>query len=261
MGEVGQSFPASTTNPRCYGTLVATAKEIFSDDVYLATSLLRGIDDRAWLGHLVDLSQKFNVPLLATGDVLYHTPDRMLLQDCSPRFSSGVTIEEVASYRPDNSQRHLRSLSDITKLYEGGAAAAALSNTVEISEQLEFRLDHLRYEYPTEWAPEGVSPIEYLKRLAWSGAKQRYPEGVPEKIIAMLRYELKIIEDLKYEPYFLTCGIWCGSLALEISSAKDVAQRQIPPFAFALVSQALTRVNSICCLSDSSVANETKRRI
>ncbi len=51
-----------------------------------------------------------------------------------------------------------------------------------------------------------MKPIEFLKRLAWSGAKQRYPEGVPEKIIAMLRYELKIIEDLRYEPYFLT--VW-----------------------------------------------------
>ncbi|MCU0721142.1 MAG: PHP domain-containing protein, partial [Pirellula sp.] len=167
------------------------AKELLADDVYIAISLLRGVDDRAWLDQLSVISNHSGVPLVATGDVLYHSPERMLLQDCVTAIGAGVTIDEIASFRPDNSQRHLRSLAEISSLYRG--AEHAINNTVEIANRIDFSLDQLRYEYPTEWAPEGMTPIEYLKRLAWAGAKQRYPDGVPEKIISMLRYELKII--------------------------------------------------------------------
>ncbi|XZE20904.1 error-prone DNA polymerase [Pirellulaceae bacterium SH449] len=180
------------------------AKAIFSKNLYLAASVHRGVDDQAWLDQLCHFSKQTSVPLVATGDVLYHTPERMLLHDCITAINTGVTIEDVAAFRPENSQRHLRSLAEISGLYKN--ASEALYNTAEIAKQIEFRLDQLKYEYPTEWAPDGMTPIEYFKRLAWSGAKQRYPSGVPEKIISMLRHELQIIEDLHYEPYFLT--VW-----------------------------------------------------
>jgi error-prone DNA polymerase len=180
------------------------AKEIFPSNLYLSASVHRGVDDRAWLEHLCHLSKQTSIPLVATGDVLYHTPERMLLHDCVTAINTGVTIDDVAAFRPDNSQRHLRSLAEISVLYRN--APEAIRNTVEIANQIEFRLDQLKYEYPTEWAPDGMTPIEYLKRLVWSGAKQRYPGGVPEKIISMLRHELQIVEDLHYEPYFLT--VW-----------------------------------------------------
>jgi error-prone DNA polymerase len=48
--------------------------------------------------------------------------------------------------------------------------------------------------------------MDYLKQLTWAGAKERYPRGVPNKIVAMLRHEMSIIEDLRYEAYFLT--VW-----------------------------------------------------
>lgn len=202
------SEPKTTDIPRskrlAWFEWLQLAKEIFEKDVFIATSLLRGVDDRAWLEQLSSISRRTNIPLVATGDVLYHCPQRMLLQDCVTAISGGVTIDEIAAFRPDSSQRHLRTLEEISSVYRG--AEYALHNTLEIANRIDFSLDQLRFEYPTEWAPEGTTPIEFLKRLSWSGAKQRYPAGVPEKIISMLRYELQIIEDLHYEPYFLT--VW-----------------------------------------------------
>jgi hypothetical protein len=45
-----------------------------------------------------------------------------------------------------------------------------------------------------------------LKQLTWQGAKRRYPDGVPPKVIELLRHELQLIEQLHYEAYFLT--VW-----------------------------------------------------
>jgi error-prone DNA polymerase len=67
-------------------------------------------------------------------------------------------------------------------------------------------LDELRYEYPTELAPEGRTPLAHLAKLAWRGAAERYPGGVPEKVREQIEHELALIGDLRYESYFLT--VW-----------------------------------------------------
>ena len=81
-----------------------------------------------------------------------------------------------------------------------------LRRTVEIADRCTFSLDELRYEYPEELAPRGLTPGEYLVRLAWAGARRRYPRGVPEKVRGLLEHELRLIAELHYEAYFLT--VW-----------------------------------------------------
>lgn len=43
-----------------------------------------------------------------------------------------------------------------------------------------------------------------LEQLTWEGAERRYPEGVPDKVVALIKHELRLIETLRYAPYFLT---------------------------------------------------------
>ena len=50
----------------------------------------------------------------------------------------------------------------------------------------------------------GLTPQQALEKLTWEGAATRYPEGVPDKVVAILTHELRLIEKLGYAPYFLT---------------------------------------------------------
>ena len=52
--------------------------------------------------------------------------------------------------------------------------------------------------------PEGRTPQEYLEHLTWKGAKQRWPDGIPDKVLKQLHYELPLIEKLDFARYFLT---------------------------------------------------------
>lgn len=179
-------------------------RDVFGARGYLLTALHRGVDDREKLARLSHLSRRSKVPLVASGDVYYHIAERALLHDCllATRFNS--TIDQVRSQRLSNSQHHLRLLETIQRLY--AAEPAAIERTNEIAAQCKFELAELRYDYPVELAPGGQTPIEFLKRETWRGAKQRYPNGVPQKVIDMLRHEMTLIEELKYEAYFLT--VW-----------------------------------------------------
>ncbi len=179
-------------------------RELVGDRGYLVSHLLGGIDDRAKLARLGQLSERGQVPLLAAGDCLYHHPERMILQDCLNAIASGTTIDQGARFRPSNSMHAMRDLKWISHQYKD--APCAIERTLEVSERINFQLTSLKYEYPTEWSPDGISAIQYLKQLTWEGAKSRYPAGVPIRVVEMLKYELCLIEDLHYDPYFLT--VW-----------------------------------------------------
>ncbi len=179
-------------------------REAFGDRSYLITSLHQGVDDQYSLARWKKVSVDSNVPLVATGDCLYHLPERMLLQDCLAAIASGTTIDAVAASRPMNATYAMQSPSAIQRMFRD--CPEAIAATIEISNRIDFSLQSLRYEYPREASPTGVAPIDYLKQLTWKGAKERYPRGVPNSVIDMLKHEFSIIQDLHYEAYFLT--VW-----------------------------------------------------
>ena len=179
-------------------------RRIFGYRANLMVEVHRGVDDVGQIARLRELSDQAEIPLMAGGDVHYHESERAILHDCLLATRFNTTIDEVSTQRLSNTQYHLRSLERLTHHY--GEIPDALERTAEVAEQLQFSLDELRYDYPIELAPDSQQPIDYLKRLTWEGAKKRYPAGVPDAVIAMLRHEVGLIEELHYEAYFLT--VW-----------------------------------------------------
>ena len=116
----------------------------------------------------------------------------------------GCTVFDAGERLFPNAERYLRSPGEMAALF--ASAPDAIRRTVEIADRTAFSLDELRYEYPEELAPQGQTPAEYLTRLAWEGARQRYPEGVPDKVRRLIEHELQLIGELHYEAYFLT--VW-----------------------------------------------------
>jgi error-prone DNA polymerase len=182
-----------------------SCREIFADRCYLLAELTRGTDDSARLAELQRISRNSGIPLIAAGDVHYHVPARMVLHDVLTAIRHGATVAQLeGTFLFPNAERHLRPMEELQVLF--AAAPDALARTIEVAERCTFSLDELRYEYPTELAPEGRTPLEYLTQLTWQGAAERYPAGVPEKIARQLQYELALIGELHYESYFLT--VW-----------------------------------------------------
>ena len=179
-------------------------REVFSDRGYLLAELHRGPDDRQWLRQLMQLSQKSSLPLLAAGDVHYHVPGRIALHDVLTAIRQGTTVDKIGRSRFANAQRHLRDVNEIEELFS--SVPEALRRTQEVTDQCHFRLDELRYEYPEELAPQGLTPFTHLQELTWRGAHKRYPRGIPDKVRQLLQHELCLIKDLQYEAYFLT--VW-----------------------------------------------------
>src|SRR5690606_37660735 len=81
---------------------------------------------------------------------------------------------------------------------------AALARSLELAARARFSLAELRYRYPLEALPTGITSSAYLRACVAAGARRRYPEGVPADVQAQLASELSLIEELDYGGYLLT---------------------------------------------------------
>jgi error-prone DNA polymerase len=190
-------------------------RDIFGDRAYLLAELLRGPDDADRLDSLVALSKQTRVPLLAAGDVHYHAPARQPLHEVLVATRLGTTVDRLAEQRFVNAERHLRPMEEVATLFH--RAPDALRRTVEIAERCKFSLSELKYEYPEELIPPGMTASEYLAQLTWKGADKRYPDGVPDKVRRLIEHELRLIAELRYEAYFLTvCDLVRYARSLDI---------------------------------------------
>ena len=182
--------------------MLARLRRDFDGRCYLSLGLRRRPGDAVRLRELADLAQGARVPTVVTGDVLYHAPERRILQDVVTCIREGCTIDDAGFRRERYADRHLKSPEEMARLYARHPEAVA--RTAEIASRCTFSLSELRYQYPDEVEDPALTPQQTLDRLVWAAAPARYPDGMPDAVAAQLRHELRLIEQLDYAPYFLT---------------------------------------------------------
>ncbi|WP_367198779.1 PHP domain-containing protein [Amorphus sp. 3PC139-8] len=170
--------------------------------VRLAITAAYGRADRRRQAEGAHLAERLKLPLLATLLPLYHVPERRMMQDVLTAISAHVSVDAAGRRLLANAERHLKSPAEVARLFRDHPDAVA--ETVGLFGALSFSLDDLRYEYPEEATDPGSSPQETLVRLTHEGAAARYPGGIPKKVSVAIAYELALIGELGYAPYFLT---------------------------------------------------------
>ncbi len=166
-----------------------------------ASYLYRG-DDVARIERLDGIARSHGLGILATNDVLYHAPHRRPLQDVMCCIREGVTIEEAGYLLEANAERYLKPPAEMCRLFDRWPYA--IRATRHVADDITFSLDDLVYEYPHEIEPEGRTAQEELEHLTWKGAARRYPEGVSDRIRAVIEKEFALIREKKIARYFLT---------------------------------------------------------
>ena len=149
---------------------LARLRRDFGDRAYLALTLRRRPGDAVRLRELSDMAQAARVPTVATGDVLYHVPQRRILQDVLTCIREGTTIDDAGFRRERFADRHLKPPEEMTRLFARHPDAVARS--LEIVERCRFSLSELRYQYPDEVDGPGQSPQQKLERLVRDSAAE-----------------------------------------------------------------------------------------
>jgi error-prone DNA polymerase len=202
---MGESTREAGDHPPLEGevkNLLHRLREAAPGRVRLAATMLYRGDDRARLAARAALARQVGVKLIAINDVLYHTAERRPLQDVLTCIRRHLTIDAAGRRLAVNAERHLKPGPEMLRLFAD--APEAIAETQKLSERLTFSLDELSHRYPDETREGFATPQDALVHLSHAGARQRYPAGVPDKVLHSLTYELELIGSLGYAPYFLT---------------------------------------------------------
>lgn len=200
--------------PECLAILAPAPGIAAADLAEQARWLARVFAGRAWLGLTLrhqsrdDLhrsvveaaAQACALPVTALGLAEMHVRSRKPLHDTLTAIRLGTPVRECGYALAANAERHLRSRLQLARLYP----AEALRQTVEIARRCTFNLDELRYEYPDEIVPPGATPASYLRAETYAGARRRFGEHTPPPVAEQIEKELALIQELRYEAYFLT---------------------------------------------------------
>ncbi len=147
-------------------------------------------------------SRIYGLPTIAAPEVLYHDRGRRPLQDVLTCVRNGVRIHEAGRLTKPSDEYALHSIFEFRRLYADDEDA--IRRTREIAERCAFGMDELRYRYPSESLPDGMTGNEWLRRLTFEGARGRYRGEAPPDVARQLEKELRVIEKLDYGGYFLT---------------------------------------------------------
>jgi error-prone DNA polymerase len=183
--------------------LLNRLREAFADHVHLGLTPRYDGFDRRHHHALADIARQTGAKLLASNDALMHEADRRPLADVVTAIREHVTVQAAGFRLAAHAERHLKTPAEIARLLR--RHPEAIDNANAFFDALSFSLDELKYQYPDEAVP-GETPEQTLRRLAYEGAAARYPQGVSDKVRGQIEYELKLIRELEYEPYFLT--VW-----------------------------------------------------
>lgn len=182
--------------------VLARVAEAAAGAVWLGAAMHRRGDDRRRLARLFRIGDAAGVALIAVNDVLYHAPEQRDLQDVMSCIREGTTIEAAGRMLEVNADRHLKEPREMARLFRD--CPEAIDETQHLLGRVAFSLKQLKYEYPDEPVPPGWTAQGWLEELTWRRSKIRYPEGVPDKVIGLVKQELQLIQELDYARYFLT---------------------------------------------------------
>lgn len=197
------------------GACLGKYRERFKKNIYLVLSPTYDGRDVFVFNLLARIAARNRVPLVATNLPLFHLPYRRSLSDVVTAIREHVTIQEAGFRLAPNGERHIKQPAEMARLFR--AYPDAINNTGKFFSRLKFSLDELSHNYPDESVP-GETVSETLERLTWEGARWRYPDKIPEKVSKQIRYELNLIKEMQYEPYFLTVRhiVWHARYELKI---------------------------------------------
>ncbi len=157
--------------------------------------------ERASEPGLIAIAHDLELPLVATNDVYFPTPEMYEAHDALLCIKEGAYVDQQEPRRRLTPQHHFKSPAEMAALFAD--LPEAIENTVEIARRTAFMATRRKPILPRFADDE----VEELRRQAREGLKARLaviPHAAPvEEYEKRLEFELSIIESMGFPGYFL----------------------------------------------------------
>ena len=184
----------------------------FNDNFYLEIQRHGDQNEIAFEKFNLEQSSKIKVPIIATNEVYYLTPDMHEAHDALTCIGSKTYVNEKNRTKYSN-QHYLKSNEEMSELFSD--LPEALENNLNLPFKCNFRPQFSKPVLPNISSEKGGSADEILKKDSLDGLKEKFLKVFKieqnnlnnnDKFLKYkdrLDHELKIIIEMKYPSYFL----------------------------------------------------------
>jgi DNA polymerase-3 subunit alpha len=158
---------------------------------------------RRILPTLLELAKREGLRTIATNDCHYLTREDAKVHDILLCVQTGTTLSDPNRMRYEPQEFYVKSPEEMYELFK--EVPEACRETVAIAERCNVKLEFGQKLLPVYRPPDGSTPEEYLRKLAFEGLKKRY-ENPSEEHYRRLELELETIVRMGFASYFLV--VW-----------------------------------------------------
>ena len=181
--------------------------EIFKDNLYLEIQPGDFIEQVTVNNKLIELSNKYNLPLVLTNDIHYLNEEDYIVHDYHVRLGRKKTVSEDGSIiYPDKCYWFMSydALYKSMDAYDKKYIDAAILNTLKIGEECNISVEVKDLNLPEYQCPNGYTPRQYIEHLCYERLDEiQYLITDPNRYIDRMHFELDTLEELGYTSYML----------------------------------------------------------
>lgn len=149
---------------------------------------------------LLRLAQEFRLPLLVTNDAHYLTRQDAEIHDVLLCVQTNTHVGDPKRLKFETNEFYVKPPKEMAELFR--EHPEGIANTLEVAGRCNVNLDFGRVQLPVPDLPDGKTTMEHLRDLAYSALPRLVPY-YNETHIQRLEYELSVIEQTGFAPYFL----------------------------------------------------------
>ncbi len=208
-GDVGRALLSGNTKQA--NALLKGWLALFGDRYYLELIRTGREGEEDCLHASVDLAIERGVPVVATNDVRFLTPDDFEAHEVRVCIHDGRTLDDPRRPRAYSAQQYLRSPAEMAELFAD--IPEALENSVEIARRCTLELTLGKNYLPDFPIPEGMTTGDYFAEVSKAGLEERLKQildpGAPDLTERRRLYterldvELDVINTMGFPGYFL----------------------------------------------------------
>lgn len=181
----------------------------FANRFYIELIRTNRADEETYLHEAVKLAQTYDLPVVATNEVVFLEPSLFDAHEIRVAIHDGYTLEDPRRPQRYSSEQYLRSEADMCELFAD--IPEALQNSVEIAKRCNVTLNFGEYFLPS-FPTEGMTTEDYLVKKSKQGLEERLAFLFPDEAVRAqkrpdyderLALELDVINQMGFPGYFL----------------------------------------------------------
>jgi len=167
-------------------------------------------NEETYLHLAVDAAEKYQLPVVATNEVVFLTEDKFDAHEIRVAIHDGYTLDDKRRPKRYSKQQYLRTEDEMCELFSD--IPEALMNSVEIAKRCNVTVTLGEYVLP-DFPTEGLSIEEYLVKVSEEGLQERleflFDKDAPDfaekrkPYDERLAVELDVVNNMGFPGYFL----------------------------------------------------------